>query len=427
MDLFGFPKGGKPILVAVSGGVDSMVLTTLLHEGGYNIAVAHCNYGLRAEDSDADEQVVRQWCAERRIEFQIKAVDTMKLVRETNASIQMVARDERYGFFKELMETNGYSVTALAHHANDRVESLIINLLRGTGYRGFMGMPSQRDGFIRPMLGFTKNEIRAFAENHNVPFREDRSNAETYYQRNWVRLKLLPMLLATDPKAFEKLLRFAERAEAQLPEYEHFVNGQLQKLVSESEVSVDALKACSVPFTMLKEALEPLGFNSEQIFEVLQLRDSATGSVVSSNTHRVLKDRNRLVISELKTNDNAPLIVCETVQRSSLDTLVTESNVVLMDADALRFSLPNGILTYGITGFELRKWRIGDRFKPLGMNGWKLLSDFFIDQKYSVLEKEQTWLLTFQGEVVWVVGKRLDNRFRVTSNTKKVLKLTASL
>jgi len=425
MELLGFPNRGKPLLVAVSGGVDSMVLACLLHRSGHHMAVAHCNYGLRGDDSDADEQLVRQWCDERGIEFHVKAVDIKHLMEETNASIQMVARVERYAFFNELMEMHGYRATALAHHANDRVESLIINLLRGTGYRGFLGMPSQRDGFIRPMLGFTKNEIRAFAENHNVPFREDRSNAETYYQRNWVRLKLLPMLLATDPKAFEKLLQFAERAEAQLPEYKHFVTGQLQKLVSGSEISVAAMEDSNFPFTMLKEELEPLGFNSEQVFEVLQLLDSDSGSVVSSNTHRVLKERDRLIISELKTNDTAPLIVCETMERSSLETLVTESNVALIDAGAVTIALTNGPLTYANSGFELRKWRNGDCFKPLGMNGWKLLSDFFIDQKYSVLEKQQTWLLTFQGEVVWVVGKRLDNRFRVTSNTKKVLKLTA--
>jgi tRNA(Ile)-lysidine synthase len=412
MQKLGFPNDGRSILVAVSGGVDSMVLASMLFEEGFKIGVAHCNYQLRGEDSDSDEELVRNWCAKHSIPFHLKRVETQKLAEQSNSSIQMVAREERYRFFEELMTEHGYVATALAHHANDRVESLIMNVLRGTGFRGLQGTPSKRDNYIRPLLGFTKDEIRTFANENNVPFREDASNSKTDYQRNWIRLRVLPMLQVSDTNAFDKLLQLCQRVELELLNYENWIQERNEEILIENGVSIEKLQQSKAPFTVLKELLEPKGFSSNHIFEVMEILDSESGSEVFSETHRVVKDRNELLISELNLKENQPILQFETLNRSAVKSLKTESNVALLDADKIKQS-----------EFKTRKWQQGDKFKPLGMKGWKLLSDFFINQKLSVPEKEQTWLLTFQDQIVWVIGMRIDDRFKITDSTQKVLRV----
>lgn len=409
----GFPEKGKSILVAVSGGVDSMVLASLYCDAGYKIGVVHCNYQLRGEDSEADEALVKDWCLDRNIPFHLKRVDTESLASQSNSSIQMIAREERYAFFEELMEEYNYESVALAHHADDRVESLLLNVLRGTGFRGFQGMPSKREKYIRPLLGFRKNEIREYAQKHHVPYREDASNQEAYYKRNWVRLKLLPMLQAHDSEAFQKLLIFCERAESELPNYQKWIDRESSRIKTQDRISVEELSHSKASFTVLREILEPMGFNSDLVFEALDLVESSSGKEVRSESHRIVKHRNDLIISPLESLDSAPKLSYQTISRDELKSLKTESNVALLDAEMLDES-----------ELKLRKWGQGDRFKPLGMNQWKLLSDFFIDQKLSIPEKEKVWLLRHRDEIVWVIGHRIDNRFKISDNTQKVLKVT---
>lgn len=412
----GFPNDGSPVLVAVSGGIDSMVLASLFHQNGYTIGVAHCNYQLRGEASDADEELVRTWCADRNIPFFSRKVETKKLAEDSNGSIQMVARDERYRFFQELMDEYDFRATALAHHANDRVESLLMNVLRGTGFRGLQGMPSKREKYFRPLLGFTKAEIRKFAMENAIPFRDDASNATVYYQRNWVRLRLLPMLVAADPKAFEKLLLLCERNEKEYLNYKNWVRKKLTEIGTDSSISINELKDSEAPFTLMKEFLEPKGFSSEQVFEMLQMMDSSSGTEIHSDSHRIVKDREHFLVQEITSQSETLKLSFELLDRLELTSLKTEKNVALMDAKLAQRS-----------ELKLRKWQTGDRFRPLGMKGWKLLSDFFIDQKLSVLQKEQIWLLTYRNEIVWVVGMRLDDRFKVSESTQKVLKISVDL
>jgi len=422
MDLFGFLGSNKKILVAVSGGADSMVLASLMHENGFKIALAHCNYQLRGADSDSDEKLVKDWCAERHTPFHSRKVPTQQLVDETNDSIQMVARKARYDFFNELMNEHDYATTALAHNLDDRIESLLINVLRGTGFRGLQGMPSKRKGIIRPLIGIGKDEIRAYAKKNGIPFRNDRSNTETYYLRNWVRLRLLPMLSQIDSEAFSKLQKLTERAEKETPKYDKWVKEKLSETTSEDGLSVESIRNSAAPFTLLKELLKPKGFSSDQVFEVLDILNSESGKEVVSETHRVVKGRNQLIVIEKNLSERKPDLHFEIVDRIELKSLGQPQNVALLDADILEVS--EGDLSTLEMEFVLRKWEQGDRFKPLGMTGWKKLSDFFVDEKLSIIEKQQVWLLTYQNKIVWVVGYRIDNRFKVSSKTKMVLKIT---
>lgn len=410
---FGLHSKNESYLAAVSGGVDSMVLLSLFYEGGFRLAVAHLNYQLRGRESDLDEELVRNWCAMRNVPFHSKRVNTFELAEESNSSVQMVARNERYSFFEELMDSKGYSVTALAHHADDRVESLLINVLRGTGLRGLQGMPSRRGRFIRPLIEFRNLEIRQYAQRKGILFREDASNAKTDYQRNWVRHRLLPMLETFHPNSVSAMIVFCQRVERELPNYEALIQNELSEFDSSSALKLDKLRGSKVPFTLLKEALEPIGFSSDQVFEVLGMLDSESGSSVSSRTHRVLRDRESLLIEPLFRQENEPRLRFELIPRATISSLKTESNIALLNGDRITSS-----------DLKLRKWQEGDRFKPLGMKGWKKISDFFIDEKLSISEKDKTWLLIYQDEVVWVVGMRLDNRFKVTTDTQKVLKIS---
>ena len=415
MENFGLSDSGMSILVGVSGGVDSMVLATLLYENKFSISVAHCNYRLRGLASDHDEELVKKWCSDREVPFYSRKVDTQLQADSAGHSIQMVARKARYAFFEQLLGEHNLGVTALAHHANDRVESLLINVLRGTGIRGLQGMPSSREGIIRPLIRFTKQQILTFAKKEGVSFRNDASNMETYYQRNWVRLRLLPMLEQTEPNTLFQLKTFCERVESELPNYESWLETQSALLVSDNKISLTALQTAHAPFTLLKEKLQSKGFSSEQVFEVMQVLDSSSGTEVHSETHRVVKDRENLLLVDLGEEPDKPILQFEAVTKDSLETLKTLPSVALLNAEMV--SQPNLVL---------RKWRQGDRFKPLGMKGWKKLSDFFIDEKLSVFDKEQVWVLTSDNEIVWVVGKRLDNRFKILESTQKVLKVTVS-
>jgi tRNA(Ile)-lysidine synthase len=408
-----FEKKDK-LLVAVSGGVDSMVLTHLLQIGGYNIALAHCNYRLRGAASDLDQKLVQEFAMNHKITCHVKIIETKSLVEGSNSSTQMVAREQRYQFFAELMEEHGYNFTVLAHNADDRIESLLMNVLRGTGFRGFQGMPAVRDEYVRPLLFATKNEIRTYAAEEGVNFREDESNAEISYQRNWIRLRLVPMLKSHDSSIEKKLLLFTQRAANLMHKAEEKVKKEAAGVLSESQdqLVLSKLQDSEIPFTKLRELLNPKGFSSDQIFEVLALVQSESGAIVENESYRILRDRDSLIIEQKNKNAIKPHLSFQML--STVESLVTKPNIILVDSELVNQDK-----------LEMRKWRVGDRFKPFGMIGWKKLSDFFIDQKLSIIEKENLWILTQGDEIVWVIGMRMDDRFKVTSQTKSILKITA--
>ncbi|MCF8258299.1 MAG: tRNA lysidine(34) synthetase TilS [Flavobacteriales bacterium] len=403
-------------LVAVSGGLDSMVLLYLLYRFDISVAVAHGNFGLRGEQSDGDEQLVRDYCDQRSIPFHFRRFDTEALAERSNSSVQMVARDLRYNYFIELMKEHGHRFTALAHHADDRIESLVLNVLRGTGLRGFQGMPSVRGQFIRPLISFRRTELENFARLNDIPFRTDASNADTKYRRNRVRLQLLPMLRLHRPNADALLLHFAERVEKCLPDFEKWAEiqtGQLA-LFSNDALRVDRkkLNAHPYPFTILKETIGPLGFSSEQVFGLLHSKEARSG-VMDSGSHRLFVEENDLMIFENSVFETEPHLAMELMQLNEVLSLDTPPDTIIIDADSVN-----------LDSLHVRKWNEGDRFRPFGMKGTKKLSDFFIDNKFSPSQKAMTWLLVHGRDIIWVMGHRMDDRFKVEERTEHVLRIT---
>lgn len=404
-----------PVLVAVSGGMDSMVLLHMLHRIGIRVAVAHCNFGLRGKESDEDEKLVRDYCQQRGIPFHTTRFDTKAHAEKSNSSVQMVARDLRYGFFKDLMGTHSYRLTALAHHADDRIETLVLNVLRGTGLRGLQGMPSVRGPFIRPLITYLKKELEEFAAQHEIPFREDASNSDAKYRRNRVRLHLLPMLRLLRPDAEKRLLHFAERVENSISDFDRWVDVQRNHLSTfhDNTLHIDRekLNVCPYPFTILKEIIGPMGFSSEQVFELLQKWKAQSG-ILDSASHRIFIEKDAFVIFGKDVLETTPRFSVERMLLEDVRSLDTPPDTIIVDAGLVN---PDRL--------SVRKWAEGDRFRPFGMKGTKKLSDYLIDNKFTASQKATTWLLMDGENIVWVMGHRMDDRFKVTDRTKQVLRI----
>jgi len=409
-------KASDMLLVAVSGGPDSMALLHVLVQAGRKVAVAHCNYNLRGKESDLDQELVRLWCEQHAVVLHSASFETKKLVTSSGNSLQMVARDLRYAFFQQLMDAHGYAYTALAHHADDRIESLVMNVLRGTGYRGLQGMPQTRDRFIRPLIHFRKSHLLEYLKVHDVPFRNDASNAEANYQRNRVRLHLLPMLRQLLPNAEDRLLYFAASTERNMQAVQLRMEAEMKSICvnAKGECRIDRkrLAAHPFPFTVLREMISPWGFSSEQAMELLRHPKEATGEM-SSTSHRMFIEEEQVIVLPHTALETAPQLLFQLEERASISNLRTDASTILMDAAGLDTSQ-----------FMVRKWQQGDRFHPFGMKGSKLVSDYFIDSKFSALEKERTWLLVLGDAIIWVIGHRMDDRLKVTRSTQKVLRIS---
>ncbi len=409
--------GSETLLVAVSGGADSMTLLHALFHLKVKVAVAHCNYGLRGCDSDADEALVRQFCITHSIPFHKARFDTKAMADASGISIQMVARNLRYAFFEEIMDDCGYAFTMLAHHADDRVESLVLNLIRGTGFRGLMGMPSRRGRFLRPMLSVRRAEIETYATSNHVPFRTDASNMQDKYRRNRVRLQVLPMLRQLVPDFDERMTRFCERTEELLPAFEAWIEKERQQLSKFRDgtfrLDRNALLLQPQRFTVTKEILRPMGFSSAQVHEVLHLSPSSF-SILETRSHRLYAEANAFVVVSIQALNTPPALHKILALRSDYESLKTDNNTVLLDADLIAADHLN-----------IRKWAAGDSFRPLGMKGSKKVSDLLTDRKLFPSEKDRTWVLTHGEEIVWVIGHRMDDRFKVTEKTVCVLQITA--
>lgn len=418
--------GSQKILLAVSGGVDSMVLWHLFEAAGFHYGVAHCNFQLRAEESDGDEQLVKETANQYGVQLHKINFDTQKVANERGISIEMAARDLRYSWFADLSVQHNYDAIAVAHHTDDVLETFFLNLSRSTGIRGLSGIQPKNGNVVRPLLFSNRDEIVAYAQQHEVNYRNDSSNNQLIYQRNKVRHQVLPLLEQLNPSFRKNMLRSI----ANLNEVEAIFQSKIEdeknsaviKSSSQVTIKINRLKLLPNNSTYLYEWIKRYGFNSTVTNEIIRSLDAPSGKKFFSETHQLIKDRDELIIVPLeKESANRFYIEKETeeinqpvrlkFELKNIDDfqLIRDKNIACIDADLIEYPL------------MLSKWKKGQYFQPLGMSGFKKISDFFIDQKFSLNKKENTWILGFGKQVVWIVGQRLDNRFKVTENTKDVL------
>lgn len=415
------------ILLAVSGGIDSVVMAELFFLAGYDFGIAHCNFKLRGNDSDKDEKFVKDIAAKFKIPFFIKRFDTFKYSDENKISIQMAARELRYYWFTELLKKEDYKYTATAHHCNDSIETFFINLIRGTGISGLHGILPKQGNVIRPLLFAGRDEIEAFQKENKIKFREDKSNLSDKYLRNKIRHKLLPVIKEIEPdieKVMQKnISRFAETENIYFKEIEK----KKKKVVKEKNekiiILIDELQKLKPLKTYLYEFLLAYNFGFADVENITISLEGISGKQFFSPTHRLLKDRNSLIITPLTDNKIQDIFINKS-DKEILSPLRLKINIeknIVISSDKNIACLDYSKLEFPLL---LRKWKRGDVFVPFGMTGKKKLSDFFIDQKLSIIQKEQIWLLCSGENIVWIVGHRIDNRYRVTKNTKRVFRLT---
>jgi tRNA(Ile)-lysidine synthase len=408
---------GDRILLAVSGGVDSMVLWNLFEESGNIYAVIHCNFQLRGKDSDEDESLVRNRAEELGIQLFVKRFDTREYADASGISIEMAARELRYAWFEEIRLKHAFRYLATAHHQDDLLETFFINLVRKTGIRGLTGFREKSGTLIRPLLYTNRVEIEAWAEKKNIPFRKDSTNEETVFQRNFIRHNIIPQLERLNPAFRSNLAGTMENLrrteEFYFTEINRYINRISNKESENPEILISQLLKLPHPETVLYEWMSRFGFNASTVESLYANLVKEPGRQYFSKTHRLVTDRNKLIITALREEGQQvfyiPVNLSIERKKASEFELIRDPVVACLDAGKLVFPL------------VIRKWHAGEYFQPLGMSGFKKISDFYIDEKFSLPEKETTWILYSDNKVVWIIGRRIDNRFRITPETKEVL------
>lgn len=452
----------EKVLLTVSGGIDSVLMCELFHKAGLNFGIAHCNFQLRAEESDEDETFVNTLAEKYNVPFHFIKFNTSIYAKKNKVSIQVAARDLRYQWFEEIRKEYKYSHIATAHHQDDSIETFFINLLRGTGISGLHGILPKHGNIIRPMLFTTKNEIESYVKKHKLKYREDSSNASDKYVRNKIRHHVSPVLKELNPgfeNTFNKTINHLREVELI---YKNDIETKRSKIVKQEKntilISIKQLKKLQPTATYLYEFLKPYNYNASTVEEIILALDGEPGKQFFSSTHRLIKDRELLIIEErkekqeIRIKNQEPKIKNQETgiknqelrnkkQDSVPNTMESEIQVLTnqktIDLDNLKLSFKSEVnspdtelqKSSSIAYLDLeklefplkiRKWQKGDIFYPFGMKGKKKLSDFFIDKKLSLNQKENAWLLTSKGKIAWVIGQRIDNRFKITDKTRKI-------
>ncbi|MCU0472221.1 MAG: tRNA lysidine(34) synthetase TilS [Bacteroidales bacterium] len=423
---------GERILLAVSGGIDSMVMTDLFVRSGFETGIAHCNFCLRDKESDKDEKLVRKYAEDHKIPFYTVRFETKKYSMDRGISIQMSARELRYEWFEKIRKENGFDSIAVAHNLNDNIETLLINLTRGTGIAGLTGMRNAGNRIIRPLLFATRHTIEEYCRDRHVKFREDQSNSETKYTRNKIRHLVIPLLKEINPSIEFALNETAERLSG-INEIVSDVIENIRKNVSirvGNNISFDIskLKPWLNNKTVIYELFRSFGISGSNVKDLCKIIAGRTGGQLFTHTHRFLKNRKEIIVSVFSEPENESYIAGSVSELKKIPWILT----VRISSVTKSFKIPSGpetaCLDLETLCFPLiiRKWRTGDFFYPFGMKQKKKLSDYFTDKKYSRLDKEKTYILESDGKIVWILGERIDNRFRISGNTKKALILKGS-
>ena len=421
------------ILLTVSGGVDSVVMCELFYQAGFKFAIAHCNFKLRGEDSEGDEAFVKELAKKYKVEVFTKSFNTTAYAEENKVSIQMAARDLRYNWFEELRKEHHFATIATAHHHDDNIETVLMHLVKGTGIRGLRGIPVKQGKIIRPLLFTDKKNILHFAGKNNLQHREDVSNSSNKYERNKLRLDIIPQLEEINPSfsnSFADNILYFNEAVGLFDEALHRVKKKIMREENGTVyISIPKLIHHSAHSTILFELLQPYGFNSEQVKQIVEHFKAEPGALFFSPTHRLLKDRKELIVTlaapSLYTED---LVLTETKKVQLADFTLSievipidkfhlkkDKNFISLDYDKLQFPL------------MVRRWKAGDYFYPFGMKKKKKkLSNFLVDQKIPLTQKEKILVLLSGEKICAVIGQRPDERFVVTGKTKEIWQLEIS-
>lgn len=415
---------GKRLLLAVSGGIDSMVMLDLFVKSSYEISIAHCNFQLRGAESVADEKWIRDYASQHQIPIFVTHFDTKAFAEDYKLSTQVAARELRYNWFYELLDSQSFDYVLTAHHADDNLETFLINLSRGTGLDGLIGIPQQNDKILRPLLAFCRSEIEAYAQANKIQWREDSSNASDNYLRNKIRHILVPIVKDLNPDflaSFAKTQQYLQQSQQLAEDATVMVYQQVaQQADDEIHFNLKKLKQLPNYKSYLYQWLKEFGFTAWD--DIYNLAESQTGKQILSPDYRLLKNRDFFILSPLNKATEVQEFWIEKDEQVNFPLKLTfkkidaqsgsSNSVIFVDEEKLVYPL------------LLRRWKTGDVFLPIGMNGQsKKLSKFFKDEKLSLIEKENTWLLCSGNQIVWVIGLRADERFKPTTTTKQILKI----
>lgn len=402
------------VIVALSGGADSVALLHILLSLHYECVAAHCNFHLRGEESERDEQFVRSLCGEWRVPLHVRQFDTEAYARANRLSIEMAARDLRYAWFKELAAQVQAQAVAVAHHADDQAETVLMNLVRGAGLRGMCGIPTRNGIVVRPLLCCTRQGIEDYLRTKQIPFVTDSTNAQTDYKRNKFRHIILPALEQINPGIRQTLAEERDHFAGYRQIVQAYMEQAAARIVREKDGRLHIDTACLLrepaPETVLYELLSPYGFNATQTGQLHAALEGTPGKRFESATHYAIKDRTEIIIGRRTDSGQAApgIDISIRPRRATEQFPAADAEVAFFDADKLRGPL------------SVRHWQAGDVFRPIGLKGKKKISDFFTDCKLDVQQKQAVWLLLSGAEVAWVAGHRIDERFKVGAGTTRV-------
>ena len=416
---------GKKLLLATSGGLDSMVMAHLFKSLNFDFALAHCNFQLRGNESLEDQFFVQNYADANAIPVFITQFDTQSFAKDYQLSTQVAARELRYNWFYELLEIENYDFILTAHHADDTIETFLIHLIRGSGLDGFTGIPARNESVVRPLLAFSREEIANYAAVNAVQWREDSSNASDKYLRNKVRHDIVPLLKELNPSfltSFQKTQKYLNDAQAMVEDATIMIYQQVTTEVNnEIHLNIDKLKILPNYKSYLYQWLKDYGFSAWD--DIYELVDSQSGKQVFSKHCRLLKDRNTLILAPINKMESSDVFYINENQLEVNNPIKltisnqnfisnTDNSIIFVDADKLKFPL------------QLKRFEKGAVFQPFGLNGkTKKVSKLFKDEKLSLLQKENTWILYSNEAIVWVIGIRQDDRFKIDTNTKKSLQI----